>query len=150
MPMTAPFDGYVERLASVSSTCLVAVARNRCSVPCKLVGRMVSTRLYPNEVVVLAADAVVARHARLYSKTQTRYDRQRYVPLIQRKPGALRNGAPFEDLPAPLQTLRPADPDGATGQPSRCRFGNHGAAADAAPVQFRRIMCDLVDAESTL
>jgi hypothetical protein len=26
--------------------------------------------------------------------------------LVQRKPGALRNGAPFEDLPAPLQTLR--------------------------------------------
>ena len=27
-------------------------------------------------------------------------------PLIQRKPGALRNGAPFADLPEPLQRLR--------------------------------------------
>src|SRR5205814_4919973 len=33
MPMTAPFDGYVEKPARVSSTCLVSVARNRCSVP---------------------------------------------------------------------------------------------------------------------
>jgi len=106
MPMTVPFDGYVERPASVSSTCLVAVARNRYSVPCELVGQMVSTRLYPTEVVVVAGDAIVARHARLNSKAQTRYDWQHYVPLIQRKPGALRNGAPFEDLPAPLQTLR--------------------------------------------
>src|SRR5205814_7011263 len=33
MPMTAPFDGYVEKPARVSSTCLVSVARNRYSVP---------------------------------------------------------------------------------------------------------------------
>ena len=37
---------------------------------------------------------------------QTRYDWQHYVPLIQRKPGALRNGAPLADLLAPLQQLR--------------------------------------------
>jgi len=104
--MPAAFDGYVERPARVSSTCLVAVARNRYSVPCELAGQMVSTRLYPNEVVVVAGDAVVARHERLNSKTQTRYDWRHYVPLIQRKPGALRNGALFDGLPAPLQTLR--------------------------------------------
>ena len=106
MPMTAPFDGYVENPSRVSSTCLVAVARNRYSVPCELAGQMVSTRLYPGEIVVVAGDAVVARHERLTSKALTRYDWQHYVPLIQRKPGALRNGAPFQDLPAPLQTLR--------------------------------------------
>ena len=42
------------------STCLVAVARNRYSVPCELVGQMVSTRLYPTRVVVVAGDAIVA------------------------------------------------------------------------------------------
>lgn len=94
------------RQGGISSTCLVAVARNRYSVPCELAGQMVSTRLYPGEVVVVAGNAIVARHERLTSKAQTRYDWQHYVPLIQRKPWALRNGAPFEDLPAPLQTLR--------------------------------------------
>jgi len=106
MPMPAPFDGYVEKPARVSSTCLVSVASNRYSVPCELAGQTVSTRLYPGEVVVVASDAVVARHERLTNKGQTRYDWQHYVPLVQRKPGALRNGAPFEDLPGPLQTLR--------------------------------------------
>ncbi|MEY3253065.1 MAG: hypothetical protein RL227_2038 [Pseudomonadota bacterium] len=106
MPMPAPFDGYVEKLARVSSTCLVAVARNRYSVPCELVGQMVSTRLYPGEVVVVADDKVVARHERLSNRGETRYDWQHYIPLLQRKPGALRNGAPFADLPAPLQQLR--------------------------------------------
>src|SRR3954451_1466717 len=100
--MSEPFDGHVEKPARVSSTCLVAVARNRYSVPCELAGQMVSTRLYPNEVVVVAGDATVPRHERLNSKSQTRYDWRHYVPLIQRKPGALRNGAPLDDLPAPL------------------------------------------------
>jgi transposase len=106
MPMPEPFDGYVEKPARVSSTCLVSVARNRYSVPCELAGQMVSTRLYPGSVVVVADDAVVARHERLSDSGGTRYDWQHYIPLVQRKPGALRNGAPFADMPEALQQLR--------------------------------------------
>ncbi len=106
MPVPEPFDGYVEKPARVSSTCLVAVARNRYSVPCELAGQMVSTRLYPGRIIVVADDAVVASHERLGSEGQTCYDWRHYIPLLQRKPGALRNGAPFADLPEPLQQLR--------------------------------------------
>ncbi|MEJ8860141.1 IS21 family transposase, partial [Variovorax robiniae] len=106
MPMPAAFDGYVEEVARVSSTCLVSVARNRYSVPCELAGQMVSTHLYPTRVTVVAGDAVVAEHERLSDKGKTRYDWQHYIPLVQRKPGALRNGAPFTDLPPALQRLR--------------------------------------------
>jgi hypothetical protein len=38
----------------------------------------------------------------------TKYDWQHYIPLIQRKPCSLRNGAPFADMPEPLQHLRRA------------------------------------------
>jgi hypothetical protein len=115
MPMPEPFDGYVESPARVSSTCLVAVARNRYSVPCELAGHTVSTHLYPGKVVIVADDVVVASHERLSDRGQTKYDWQHYNPLIQRKPGALRNGAPFLDMPEPLQQLRRAllrDPGG--------------------------------------
>ncbi|OIQ97613.1 integrase core domain protein [mine drainage metagenome] len=108
MPMPEPFDGYVEKPARVSSTCLVAVSRNRYSVPCELVGQMVSTRLYPGRVTIVAGDAMVASHERLGERGQVRYDWQHYIPLLQRKPGALRNGAPFADMPEPLQKLRRA------------------------------------------
>jgi transposase len=108
MPVPAPFDGYVEKPARVSSTCLVSVARNRYSVPCELAGQMVSTRLYPERVVIVAGDAIVASHARLRDRSGAAYDWQHYVPLLERKPGALRNGAPFADLPGPLQQLRRA------------------------------------------
>ena len=106
MPVPTPFDGYVEKLARVSSTCLVSVHRNRYSVPCELAGQRVSTRLYPTRVGIVAGDAVVATHDRLTDRGQVRYDWQHYIPLVQRKPGALRNGAPFADMPAPLKQLK--------------------------------------------
>ena len=108
MPMPEPFDGYVESPARVSSTCLVSVARNRYSVPCELVGHIVSARLYPNRVVVAADDKIVAEHERLSDRGQARYDWQHYIPLVQRKPGVLRNCAPFADMPEPLLQLQRA------------------------------------------
>lgn len=106
MPMVSPFDGYVEVLGRVSTTCLVTVQRNRYSVPCRLVGQMISARIYPSMIVIHAEQEQVACHARVFDHGQTRYDWQHYVPLIEKKPGALGNGAPFADMPAPLQKLR--------------------------------------------
>jgi hypothetical protein len=108
MPMPTPFDGYVELPARVSSTSLVSVARNRYSVPCAWAGHRVSVRLYPEQVVVVADQQVVAAHARAVDRDHVVYDWQHYLPLVARKPGALRNGAPFADLPEPLQRLRRA------------------------------------------
>lgn len=85
IPMPEPFDGYVEKPARVSSTCLVSVARNRYSAPCELAGQMASTRLYPTSVVVVADDAVVARHERLSDSGGTRYDWQHYIPQERSK-----------------------------------------------------------------
>jgi len=106
MPMPTVFDGYVERSAKVSSTCLVAVERNRYSVPCELAGQRVSTRLYPSRVEIATDETIVASHTRLANRGHISYDWQHYIALIQRKPGALRNGAPFADMPAPLLRLR--------------------------------------------
>jgi len=106
MPMITPFDGYVETLGKVSSTCLVTFERCRYSAPCELVGQMVGIRVYPERIELVTHDAVVARHVRSFTRNEARCDWQHYLPLIERKPGALRNGAPFADMPAPLQTLR--------------------------------------------
>jgi hypothetical protein len=57
-------------------------------------------------VSIVASDAIVASHERLAERGCVRYDWQHYIPLIERKPGALRNGAPFADLPAPLMQLK--------------------------------------------
>ena len=84
----------------------MAVARNRYSVPCELAGQRVSTRLYPGRVEIASDEMIVARHERLPNRGHICYDWQHYIALIQRKSGALRNGAPFADMPTPLQRLR--------------------------------------------
>ena len=106
MPMITPFDGYVETMGKVSSTCLVILDRNRYSVPCELVGQIVSIRIYPERINIVAHDALVASHPRSFARKETLYDWQHYIPLVERKPGALRNGAPFADMPEALQHLR--------------------------------------------
>ena len=106
MPMIIPFDGYVETLGKVSSTCLVNIDRCRYSAPCELVGQMVGIRVYPERIDLVAHDAVVASHVRSFGRNEARYDWQHYLPLIERKPGALRNGAPFADMPQALHHLR--------------------------------------------
>jgi hypothetical protein len=63
LPMSVPFDGYVEKPARVSSTCLVSVAKNRYSVPCEHAGHTVSTRLYPRRVSARALAATAPRAA---------------------------------------------------------------------------------------
>jgi len=108
LPMPAPFDGYVELPARVSSTSLVSAARNRYSVPCAYAGHRVSVRLYPERVVVVGDQEIIAEHPRAGERDHVVYDWQHYVPLIARKPGALRNGAPFAELPDPLKRLSQA------------------------------------------
>lgn len=43
-----------------------------------------------------------------FGRSETIYDPWHYVPVLARKPGALRNGAPFKDwlLPANLERVR--------------------------------------------
>jgi transposase len=108
MPMPTPFDGYVELVARVSSTCLITVQRNRYSVPCHLANHLVSVHLYPEQIAVYAENERVACHRRLLGREQTCYDWQHYILLAERKPGVLRNGAPFADMPAPLIKLQSA------------------------------------------
>jgi len=108
MAMPTPFDGYVETTGRVSSTCLVSVDKNRYSVPCRLANRIVSIHLYADRVTFYDDSGWVASHRRLLDRDQTRYDWLHYVPLIERKPGALRNGAPFEEMPQPFIKLQAA------------------------------------------
>lgn len=49
---------------------------------------------------------MVASHERLADRGHTRYDWQHYIDMLQRRPGALLNGAPFADMPEALKRLK--------------------------------------------
>ena len=108
--MGRPFDGFVEFTKRVSSTCLIHLERNRYSVPASFANRPVSLRVYPNRLVVAAEGQVICEHPRVVERThgpgRTIYDWRHYLAVIQRKPGALRNGAPFLELPDAFRRLQ--------------------------------------------
>jgi transposase len=102
------FDGFHALPASVSKTCLVRFDNNKYSVSASAVGRPVEIRAYAERIVIRQDGRIVAEHARCYGRGETVYDPWHYVPVLARKPGALRNGAPFKDwvLPAALERVR--------------------------------------------
>jgi transposase len=102
------FDGFHAVPASVSKTCLVRFDNNRYSVAASAVGRPVEIRAYADRIELRQDGRVVGEHPRCFGRDQTIYDPWHYVPVLARKPGALRNGAPFKDwiLPASLERVR--------------------------------------------
>ncbi len=108
VPYRGRFDGFHALPASVSKTCLVRFDNNKYSVSASAVGRPVEIHAYADRIVIRQDGRIVAEHARCYGRGETVYDPWHYVPVLARKPGALRNGAPFKDwvLPAALERVR--------------------------------------------
>ena len=102
------FDGFHAVPASVSKTCLVRFDNNRYSVSAHAIGRPVEIRAYAGRIELRQDGRAVGEHARCFGRDQTVFDPWHYVPVLARKPGALRNGAPFKDwvLPGGLDRVR--------------------------------------------
>src|SRR3981189_2096971 len=108
VPYAGRFDGFHAVPASVSKTCLVRFDNNKYSVAASAVGRPVDVHAYANRIVIRQDGRIVAEHPRSFGRGETVYDPWHYVPVLARKPGALRNGAPFKDwvLPAAMERVR--------------------------------------------
>jgi transposase len=106
IPYPGPFDGFHATTVAVSKTCLVRFDNNRYSVMASAVGRPVDVHAYADRIVIKQDGLVVGEHSRRFGRNQTAYDPWHYVPVLARKPGALRNGAPFKDWPLPASIER--------------------------------------------
>ena len=122
VPYVGPFDGFHSVPASVSKTCTVRFdndedqetlqwsvsLRNKYSVVSTAVGRPVEVHAYADRIVIRQNGIVVGKHARAFGRGQTVYDPWHYVPVLARKPGALRNGAPFRNwvLPPAMNSIQ--------------------------------------------
>jgi hypothetical protein len=102
------FDGFHSVTVSVSKTCLVQFDKNKYSVSARAVGRPVEIRAYADRIELRQDGRIVGDHRRSFGRDQTVFAPWHYVPVLARKPGALRNGAPFKDwvLPAGLERVR--------------------------------------------
>ena len=111
VPYAGRFDGFHAVPASVSKTCLVRFDNNKYSVAASAVGRP-GQKFTPMRIASSSSPPGRAYCRRSipcsFGRGDTVYDPWHYVPVLARKPGALRNGAPFKDwvLPTSMERVR--------------------------------------------
>ena len=104
----AAYDACEKQAGRVSSLSLVRYRTNDYSVPVAYGYRDVLVRGYVDEVVIGCGSEVIARHIRSYERDDFVYDPIQYLPLLERKSGALDQAAPLQGwaLPEEFGTLR--------------------------------------------
>ena len=109
LPLPAvPYEACETRSARVSSLSLVRYRGNDYSVPVAYGHREVLVRGYVEAVVIACGAAVIARHPRSYEREDVLLEPLHYLPLLERKTGALDQAAPLAGwaLPEPFLALR--------------------------------------------
>ena len=109
MPLPpAPFEACDQVTGRVSSQALVRYKTNDYSVPVAYGHRDVWIRGYVDRVVIGCGGDIIARHPRCYGREDMVFDPIHYLPLLEKKLGALDQAAPLADweLPTEFQTLR--------------------------------------------
>lgn len=106
LPVSCEFQGYSETECRVSSTCLIRYDRNHYSVDSKLSGKTATIRATVGRIQAISNGVLVADHPRQFGRDNVVYDPWHYLNVLERKPGALRNGAPFNQLELPSSLSR--------------------------------------------
>ena len=137
VPYAGRFDGFHALPAAVSKTCLVRFDNNKYSVPATAVGRPVEVHAYADRIVIRQDGQILTEHERCFRREQTIYDPWHYVPVLTRKPGALRNGAPFKAwiLPGALGRIRQKLSGSADGDRQMVQILNAVLQDGLAPVE---------------
>jgi Mu transposase, C-terminal domain len=102
-PYAGRFDGFHAVPASVSKTCVVRFDNNKYSVAAA-VGRPVEVHAYADRIVIRQDGQIVAEHPRSFGRGDVIYDPWHYVPVLARKPDALRNCLSLSNPPTKVRT----------------------------------------------
>lgn len=102
------FECYRETIPVVSPCCLVNYDNNRYSAPSDYVGRAVVVKGYAHEVAISYGGNEIARHYRSFERNKYILNPLHYLKVLEKKPGALNDGLPFQDwkLPEVFQRYR--------------------------------------------
>ena len=109
LPLPAvPYDASDKHVSCVRSLSLVRSRTNDYSVPVAYGHRDLLVRGYVGEVVISNGPEVIARHRRSYERDDFVFEPVHYLPLLERKTGALDQAAPLArwELPEEFDLLR--------------------------------------------
>jgi len=104
----APFEACRMESRRVTSLSLVRFQTNHYSVPVRYAYREVVLKAFVDRVVICWKNEPMACHPRSYGQDDYHFDPLHYLPLLERKPGALDGGMPFSgwELPSGFTLLR--------------------------------------------
>jgi len=104
----APFEACRMESRHVTSLSLVQFQNNNYSVPIRYAYRDVILKAFVDRVVICWKNETIACHQRSYAQHDYIFDPLHYLPLLERKPGALDGGMPFSgwELPGGFGLLR--------------------------------------------
>lgn len=125
------FNACVDKSGKVGPTQLVRYDRNHYSAPANLVNQHLDLRIYADRIVLVHNDSEVSKFKRVFGEGVISTEIEHYIPTLERKPGTLNNGIPFEDerLPQPLLLI----------------WRHLKEKHDDADRQFVEILCSLKD-----
>jgi transposase len=109
LPLPAqPFEARRVEICQANSLSLVRFDRNDYSVPTQYAHRTIMATGSIERVRFVVQDQMVAEHLRDWDNENVHYDPLHYLALLERKPGALDFGKPFDDwdLPEGFGVLR--------------------------------------------
>jgi hypothetical protein len=66
----------------------------------------VDLRVYPDKIIVVSNGEIIADHERSFERHKKILNPYHYLSILERKPGALRNGLPFKDWVLPESLLK--------------------------------------------
>lgn len=117
----APFDACRKDSTTASSLSLVRFDKNDYSVPVRYAHHPVLVKGYTERVVICCRDQEIAVHERLWGREDVSFDPLHYLPLLERKPGALDHARPLENwrLPDCFAVLRRRLEDERSGEGTR-------------------------------
>lgn len=102
LPLPAgAFDACRKQPTRANSLSLVRFDTNDYSVPVRYAHQPVLVKGYVEKVVICQDRQIIAEHRRSWGSEQTIFDPRHYLPLLERKPGALDWSRPLEQLRLP-------------------------------------------------
>lgn len=94
-----PFEASIMREAKVDYYSTVHFDRNRYSVPVTMKGRTVTLKGSAFRVEIYCRGERIADHERLFKQGGYSYRLEHYIPLLERRPGAVNNAIPVREHP---------------------------------------------------
>lgn len=89
----------------VSKYSVVSIDENRYSVPDKLVGKFVFTKIYPEEILIYHKGNLVAKHPRNYGNHTWTIKIEHYINTIKKKPGSLHSSTAMRQMNPTLHNI---------------------------------------------